>query len=160
MRTPYRIGSGADTHRLEPGLPLIIGGVNIPHTHGFKAHSDGDVLIHAIIDAILGAMGDRDIGFHFPDTNKKWKDADSADLLKNVLLMMQYRGYSISNIDCTVHAQKPTLSNHIPHMISRLAEILDIEAEQINIKAKTGEKIGFIGRQEGIHAQAVVLLYK
>lgn len=160
MRTPFRIGSGTDTHRLEPGLPLIIGGVNVPHTHGFKAHSDGDVLIHAIIDALLGALGQRDIGFHFPDTDVQWKNADSAGLLKIVMHMMHEQGYSISNIDCTIHAQKPRLANHIPHMITRLAGILNIEANQLNIKAKSGEKIGFVGRHEGIYAQAVVLLYK
>lgn len=160
MPSLFRIGLGTDTHRLEPGFPLIIGGVEIPHHKGFIAHSDGDVLIHAVIDALLGAAAMRDIGYHFPDTDAKWKNANSLELLSHVLKLLKEKDYKISNLDCTVHAQQPKLLPYIPEMIARLSNALAIEENSINIKAKTGEKIGFIGKEEGIHAQAVVLIYQ
>jgi 2-C-methyl-D-erythritol 2,4-cyclodiphosphate synthase len=160
MSCSFRIGLGTDTHRLEPGFPLIIGGVEIPHHNGFVAHSDGDVLTHAVIDALLGAAAMRDIGYHFPDSDKKWKDADSIDLLKHVMKLLKQKDYKVSNLDCTVHAQQPKLSSYIPKMISKLSNALALDESCINIKAKTGEKIGFIGKEEGIHAQAVVLIYQ
>lgn len=160
MPSLFRIGLGTDTHRLEPGFLLIIGGVEIPHHKGFIAHSDGDVLIHAVIDALLGAAAMRDIGYHFPDTDAKWKNANSLTLLSHVLKLLKEKDYKISNLDCTVHAQQPKLLPYIPEMIARLSNALAIEENSINIKAKTGEKIGFIGKEEGIHAQAVVLIYQ
>ncbi|MFO8055275.1 MAG: 2-C-methyl-D-erythritol 2,4-cyclodiphosphate synthase [Bacteroidales bacterium] len=160
MLPPVRIGYGTDTHRLKEGLPLIIGGVTIPHNKGVEAHSDGDLLLHAITDAILGALGKRDIGFHFPDTEKQWSKENSFTFLQEALQMMEKENYNISNLDCTIHAQKPKLSPFIPQMTAILSRYMKIEHTQINIKAKTGEKAGFIGREEGMHAQAAILLYK
>ena len=160
MPPSFRIGLGTDTHRLEEDSPLIIGTIQIPHHKGFIAHSDGDVLIHAIIDAILGAMGKRDIGYFFPDDDQKWKNANSADLLKIILSEMKKENYSIGNLDCIIHAQKPKLSGYIPEMTNSIATILDLSISQINIKAKTGEHLGFVGEEKGIQSQAIVLLYK
>ncbi len=155
-----RIGTGSDTHRLRPGLPLVIGGVTIRHSKGFQAHSDGDILIHAIIDALLGAMGKGDIGTHFPDTNPRWKNVKSTVMMQAVMSLLHHAGFSIVNLDCTIHAQRPKLAPHIPHMVDILAGHLKISPQQINIKAKTGEQIGFIGREEGMHAQATVLIHQ
>ena len=160
MSTPFRIGFGTDTHRLEEDYPLIIGTIRIPHSKGFVAHSDGDVLIHAIIDAILGAMAKRDIGYFFPDNNTKWKNASSSDLLRIILTEMAKDNYSIANLDCNIHAQNPKLSSYIPKMIDSLARITELSSSQINIKAKTGEHIGFVGEEKGIYAEAIVLLYQ
>ena len=153
-----RIGFGFDTHRLEEGHILRIGGVSVPSPRGSLGHSDGDVLIHAIIDALLGAAGLRDIGFHFPDTDEKYRGADSRELLAETLVLIRREGFTIGNLDTTVALQSPRLSEKIPEMKDVLCEILQIDTARLSIKAKTGEKIGFIGRQEGISAYAVVLL--
>lgn len=155
-----RIGTGSDTHRLQPGLPLTIGGVTITHSKGFEAHSDGDILIHALIDAILGAMGKGDIGTHFPDTDPRYKNLQSVVMLQSIVSLMHQTGYAIINLDCTIHAQQPKLTPHIPEMIQTLAPHLKVKPEQINIKAKTGERMGFVGREEGMHAQVIVLIHQ
>ncbi|MFW6019006.1 MAG: 2-C-methyl-D-erythritol 2,4-cyclodiphosphate synthase [Bacteroidales bacterium] len=160
MPALFRIGLGSDTHRLEYDNPLILGSIQIPHNKGCVAHSDGDVLIHSIIDAILGAMAKRDIGTYFPDNDEKWKDANSVDLLKIILSEMAKENYVIANLDCIIHAQKPKLSAYIPKMTSALSQLMNLSASQINIKAKTGEHIGFVGEEKGIRAEAIVLLYK
>jgi 2-C-methyl-D-erythritol 2,4-cyclodiphosphate synthase len=154
----YRVGLGHDTHRLESGRTLIIGGVSIPHDMGPVAHSDGDVLLHAITDALLGAAGLGDIGEWFPDSDPQYAGADSGDLLRRVVTELHSRGWRIVNLDCTVFAQRPKLSTHKPAMAARIAELLAVDAEWVNIKAKTGEKVGPIGREEAIAADAVVLL--
>ena len=160
MPPSFRIGFGSDTHRLEYNKPLIIGSVQIPHNKGFAAHSDGDVLLHSIIDAILGAMAKRDIGTYFPDNDKEWKDANSVDLLKIILSEMAKENYTIANLDCIIHAQKPKLSCYIPKITDALSQIMDLAPNQLNIKAKTGEHIGFVGEEKGIQAEAIVLLFK
>lgn len=153
----YRVGQGHDTHRLEPGRPLVIGGVSIPHGAGPVAHSDGDVLLHAITDALLGATGRGDIGEWFPDNDPQFAGADSAGLLANVWADVR-QTWRIINLDCTVHAQRPRLSPYKRAMSKRIADILHLEAEQVNVKAKTGERVGPVGREEAIVAEAVVLL--
>ena len=153
-----RIGHGFDVHRFAENCPLIIGGVNIPHSHGLEAHSDGDVLIHAICDALLGAAGLWDIGHHFPDTDDSFKNIDSRVLLRRVIADLSVRGWAVSNIDATVVAQAPKLAPHIPAMKSLLADDMAISEAELNIKATTTEKLGFTGRKEGIAAHAVVLL--
>ncbi|HOJ76524.1 MAG TPA: 2-C-methyl-D-erythritol 2,4-cyclodiphosphate synthase [Bacillota bacterium] len=153
-----RIGQGYDVHRLVEGRKLIIGGVEIPYEKGLLGHSDADVLTHAIMDALLGAIGAGDIGGHFPDNNQQYKDADSLVLLKQVLDLVAAKGYSIVNIDATIIAQKPKMANFIPQMRQKIAAVATISVEQINIKATTTEGLGFTGRSEGIAAQAVVLL--
>jgi len=155
-----RIGHGYDVHKFSDDSPLVIGGVNIPHTHGLEAHSDGDVLIHAICDALLGAAGLWDIGHHFPDTSDEFKDIDSRLLLRRVVLDLSERGWNVSNIDSTVIAQAPKLAPYIPLMRELLADDLDIHVDAVNIKATTTEKLGFAGRKEGVAAHAVVLLIK
>lgn len=155
-----RIGHGYDVHKFCENSPLIIGGVNIPHTHGLEAHSDGDVLIHAICDALLGAAGLWDIGHHFPDTSDEFKDIDSRILLRRVVSDLAERGWKIGNIDSTVIAQAPKLAPHIPSMRELLSDDLDSNLDAINIKATTTEKLGFAGRKEGIAAHAVVILIK
>lgn len=155
-----RIGQGYDVHQLEAGRKLILGGINIPHTKGCIAHSDGDVLIHAICDALLGAAAARDIGFHFPDTSSEFKNIDSKILLKKTLDIINKKGYTIINIDSTICLQKPKIQNFIPEMIKTLAKVLKTNEENINIKATTTEKLGFIGREEGISAIASVLIQK
>lgn len=156
----YRIGTGYDVHRLQEKLPLIIGGVKIAYHKGCIAHSDGDVLIHAICDALFGAAAMRDIGFHFPDNDSKYKGISSTILLKECVLMIRNAGYEIANIDTTVCLQDPKLSPYIPEMISRLSKTLNIESGKLNIKATTTENLGFEGRGEGISAQAIALLFK
>lgn len=155
-----RIGHGYDVHKFAEGRDLIIGGVTIPHTHGLEAHSDGDVLIHAICDALLGAAGLWDIGHHFPDTDEAFKNIDSRLLLKHVISDLSDRGWRVNNIDSTVIAQAPKLAPFIPDMRTLLAEDLAVEYDAINVKATTTEKLGFVGREEGIAAHAVVLLIK
>jgi 2-C-methyl-D-erythritol 2,4-cyclodiphosphate synthase len=156
----FRIGHGFDVHQLDEGRDLYIGGVNIPHTKGCIAHSDGDVLIHAICDAMLGAAALRDIGFHFPDTDQDFKNIDSKILLKKTHKLIFEKGYSIINIDSTICLQKPKIQEYIPKMIRTLASILNTVEENISIKATTTEKLGYVGREEGISAHAVVLIEK
>ena len=156
---PYRIGQGYDCHALVPGRPLIIGGVKIPHRLGLLGHSDADVLIHAIIDALLGAAALGDIGRLFPDTDPKYSGEDSRILLREAARRVRAVGYEIGNIDATIIAEAPKMALHIPAMISHIAADLDLDPEQVNIKAKTNERLGWEGRQEGIGAQAIVLIH-
>lgn len=153
-----RIGQGFDVHRFAEDRDLIIGGVRIPYEKGLLGHSDADVLLHAISDAILGALGEGDIGKHFPDTDPAFKDADSMVLLDHVWKMAQKKGYRLGNLDGTIIAQQPRMAPYIPEMVNRIAEVLQCDPAQVNIKATTTEKLGFTGRSEGIAAQAVVLL--
>ncbi len=153
-----RIGFGYDVHALTINRKLIMGGVDIPHSHGLLGHSDADVLLHAICDALLGAAGLGDIGKHFPDTDNKFKDISSLILLKEVRLKIQNAGFKISNIDCVVIAEAPKISKYIPKMIENIANALDIASSCINIKATTAEGLGAFGRKEGIAANAVTLL--
>ena len=155
-----RIGQGFDVHAFGEGEFLTLGGIQVPHNKGFIAHSDGDVLIHAICDALLGAANLRDIGFHFPDTDPRYKDADSKLLLKDTFALIQDKGYALGNMDCTVLLENPKVNPHIPAMQKIIAEILDATVDQISIKATRGEKMGFVGNGEGIQAFATVLIYK
>jgi 2-C-methyl-D-erythritol 2,4-cyclodiphosphate synthase len=155
----FRIGEGWDTHALVTGRPLVIGGVHIPHTHGLFGHSDADVLLHAITDALLGAAALGDIGRHFPDTDAQFKGADSWLLLQKVGQLLKTNGYQIGNIDATVIAQAPKLASFIPAMCERIAQALDISAQQVNVKAKTAEKMGPVGEGLSMEARAVVLIY-
>lgn len=155
-----RVGQGFDVHQLVEGRPLIIGGVDIPFEKGLLGHSDADVLLHTISDAILGALGEGDIGKHFPDTDAHYKDADSLELLKQVWNIAKKRNYKLGNLDATIIAQKPKMAPYITDMVAIIAAALEAEMEQVNIKATTTEKLGFTGREEGIAAQAVVLLQK
>lgn len=156
----FRIGQGYDVHQLVEGRPLIIGGITIPHEKGLLGHSDADVLLHTVADACLGAIGEGDIGKHFPDTDPEFKDADSAKLLQYIWAIVKKAGYELGNADCTIIAQSPKMAPYIEEMRIRIAELLDASVEQINVKATTTEKLGFTGRSEGIAAQAVVLLTK
>jgi 2-C-methyl-D-erythritol 2,4-cyclodiphosphate synthase len=156
----FRIGQGFDVHQLTEGRPLIIGGITIPYEKGLLGHSDADVLLHTISDACLGAIGEGDIGRHFPDTDPNFKDADSAKLMEHVWQLVKDRGYELVNADCTIIAQKPKMAPYIQSMKERIAELLNASPEQINVKATTTEKLGFTGRGEGIASQAVVLLKK
>ncbi|MFJ5763247.1 2-C-methyl-D-erythritol 2,4-cyclodiphosphate synthase [Neobacillus sp. NPDC093182] len=156
----FRIGQGFDVHQLTEGRPLIIGGITIPYEKGLLGHSDADVLLHTVSDACLGAIGEGDIGRHFPDTDPNFKDADSAKLLEHVWQLVKDRGYELVNADCTIIAQKPKMAPYIQSMKERIAELLNASPEQINVKATTTEKLGFTGRGEGIASQAVVLLKK
>ncbi|MEY3694360.1 MAG: hypothetical protein RL083_185 [Pseudomonadota bacterium] len=155
---PYRIGQGYDCHALVPSRPLIIGGVTIPHTSGLLGHSDADVLLHAVTDALLGAAGLGDIGQHFPDTDPAFKGADSRQLLRAAAQQVKASGYSIGNIDATIIAQAPKLAPHLAAMIANLSADLGLQAKQLNLKAKTNERLGWEGREEGIAAHAVALL--
>lgn len=155
-----RIGIGYDVHQLSEGYKLILGGVEIPHTKGAVGHSDADVLIHAICDAILGALAIGDIGQHFPDTAEEYKGIDSKILLQKVNELMEEYGYHIGNIDATVVLQKPKIMEYIPQMRLELGKVLEIEADKISIKATTTEKLGFEGREEGVSAQAICLLLR
>lgn len=154
----FRIGQGYDCHALVPGRPLIIGGVTIPHRSGLLGHSDADVLLHAIMDALLGAAGLGDIGRHFPDTDPEYAGADSRVLLRVVGERVRSAAYEIGNIDATVIAQAPKMAPHLPRMIAHIAADLDLSEDRINLKAKTNERLGWEGREEGIGAQAIVLL--
>jgi len=156
----FRIGVGFDAHRLAKGRPLIIGGVKIPYDLGLSGHSDADVLIHAIIDAILGALAMEDIGTHFPDNDPAYKDIDSTILLRKVMELVKKEGYRINNLDNTIVAEMPKLTSHIPGMKERLSNVLEILPGQINIKATTTEGMGFCGRGEGISAISIVSLVK
>jgi 2-C-methyl-D-erythritol 2,4-cyclodiphosphate synthase len=153
-----RVGFGYDVHRLADNRELWLGGVKIDHTQGLMGHSDADVLIHAICDALLGAANLRDIGFHFPDTAGEYKDIDSKILLAKTLEVLAERGYKIGNIDATICAERPKINPHIPQMQKIMAEILEISEEDISIKATTSEKMGFVGREEGFAACAVALI--
>ena len=155
----FRIGEGWDTHALVTGRPLVIGGVHIPHTHGLMGHSDADVLLHAITDALLGAAALGDIGKHFPDTDVQFKGADSWLLLQKVGQLLTSKGHKISNIDATVIAQAPKLASFIPVMCDRIAQALDLHSNQVNVKAKTAEKMGPVGEGLSMEARAVVLIY-
>ncbi|UZH12404.1 2-C-methyl-D-erythritol 2,4-cyclodiphosphate synthase [Halomonas sp. BDJS001] len=153
-----RIGHGFDVHRFGPGDHLMIGGVKLPFEHGFVAHSDGDVLLHAISDALLGACALGDIGRHFPDTDPAWEGADSRELLRHVVMLVQEQGYGVVNIDATLMAQAPKMAPHIEAMRKVIAADLDVGLGQVNVKATTTERLGFTGRGEGIAAEAVVVL--
>ncbi|WP_368505967.1 2-C-methyl-D-erythritol 2,4-cyclodiphosphate synthase [Alkalihalophilus sp. As8PL] len=155
-----RIGQGYDVHQLVEGRPLIIGGITIPYEKGLLGHSDADVLLHTIADAVLGAIAEGDIGKHFPDTEPEFKDADSAELLTHVWKIVKEKGYQLGNIDCTIIAEKPKMAPHINDMRDRIAELLEAEVSQVNVKATTTEKLGFTGRGEGIASLATVLLTK
>lgn len=155
----FRIGEGWDTHALVTGRPLVIGGVHIPHTHGLLGHSDADVLLHAITDALLGAAALGDIGRHFPDTDAQFKGADSWLLLQKVGQLLTANGFQVGNIDATVIAQAPKLASFIPAMCERIAQALNISLIQVNVKAKTAEKMGPVGEGLSMEARAVVLIY-
>jgi len=156
----YRIGQGFDIHKLDFGLPLIIGGIKFDYEKGFVAHSDGDVLIHAIIDSLLGALAIGDIGTLFPDTDETYKDADSKNLLKIVVKKIQEKGYKIVNLDTTIKAQKPKMRNKIDDIRKSLASIMEIPVDCISVKAKTMESLGFIGEGLAIASDSIVLLEK
>jgi len=155
-----RVGNGYDVHRLVEGRKLILGGVDVPHSMGLDGHSDADALVHALCDALLGALGAGDIGKYFPDTDPKWKGISSLHLLKEVMRMCREKGFELANADSVIVAQKPKLAPYISEMKKNIASILDVEADQINIKATTTERLGFAGREEGISAYAVALLVK
>ena len=157
---PFRIGFGYDTHRLVPDRKLILGGVEIPHHLGLLGHSDADVLLHAICDAFLGALNLRDIGFHFPDTDPRYKNADSRIFLEDANKLIQEKGYELGNVDCTIIAEKPKINPHIPAMQEVIADILGVETDRISIKATTHEKTDATGREESMVAQAVALLIR
>lgn len=153
-----RVGQGCDIHRLVPGRKLIIGGIEIPHELGLLGHSDADVLLHAITDALLGATGMGDIGRHFPDADERYRGADSRDLLRAVRDMLAGAGWRIVNVDSTINAQRPKMAPYIPAMVVSIAGDLDIPADCVNVKAKTAERLGFVGREEGISCEAVALV--
>lgn len=155
-----RVGLGYDVHCLVEGRELWLGGVKIDHSLGLDGHSDADVAIHALCDAILGAAAMRDIGYHFPPSDNKYKNIDSKLLLKDVVKIVKEKGYKVGNIDITICAERPKINPHIPAMINTLAPILEIEEDEVSIKATTTEKLGFVGKEEGIAAHAVVLIEK
>lgn len=154
----FRIGFGYDAHRLVEGRPLILGGISIPFAKGLLGHSDADVLTHAVIDAILGALARGDIGRHFPDTDPAYKDIQSLRMLEQVIQWVEEAGYQVNNVDSTIVAQKPKLAPYIPGIQARLSGILGVPVHQISVKAKTSEGMGFCGREEGMEAYAVVSL--
>ena len=154
----FRIGIGNDTHRLVAGRTLILGGVRIESERGAEGHSDGDALIHAIADAILGALCEGDIGMHFPDHDPQWKDADSSELLARIVWLAKERGFEIENVDATVMLERPKLREHIVAMRENLARVLNVETGRVSVKAKTGEGLDAVGRGEAVSAQAVILL--
>jgi len=153
-----RVGFGYDVHPLVEGRPLILGGIKIPYLYGLQGHSDADVLLHAISDALLGAIAEGDIGRHFPDTDPQYKNIRSTILLKKVMTRMREKGFHILNIDATILAQRPKLSDHILRMVKEIADVLEIETGRVNVKATTSEGLGFAGRGEGISAYAVALV--
>ena len=153
-----RIGHGYDVHRLVEGRDLILGGVKIPYHLGLDGHSDADVLLHAVMDALLGAAGLRDIGYHFPDTDMRYKGADSMKLLACVAQKIADAGYRVSNVDVTMIAQMPKLKPHIPQMMENIAKVLDVDVRRVNVKATTEERLGFTGNMEGMSCHAVCLL--
>ena len=154
----FRIGFGYDAHRLVEGRPLILGGVGIPHTLGLLGHSDADVLTHAVMDALIGALGMGDIGRHFPDTDPDYKGADSLSMLRRVIEWVKRDGFGVNNVDATIVAEGPKLASYLPAMRKKLACVLDAPSNKINIKATTTEGMGFCGRQEGIAAYAMISL--
>ena len=157
---PFRIGQGYDCHALVEGRPLILGGVTIPHTKGLLGHSDADALLHAITDALFGAVALGDIGRHFPDTDPAFAGADSRVLLREAVKRVSEAGYAIGNVDATIIAQRPKMAPHISQMVTNIAADLGVDAAQVNIKAKTNEKLGYLGREEGIATEAVVLVFR
>jgi len=159
MTSNIRVGFGFDVHRLEKGKKFILGGIEIPNEKGPTGHSDADVLIHALCDALLGAAGLRDIGFHFPNTDQQFKNIDSTLLLKKVCDLLQEKKYSIGNIDITVVLERPKVNPHTEDMKKKLSEVMNISPEQISIKATTNERMGFIGKGKGVAAYAVVLIF-
>ncbi len=160
MKSSIRIGQGFDVHAFSPDRPLILGGVQVPFEKGLAGHSDADVLLHAVTDALLGALGWGDIGKWFPDSDSQWKGADSAVLLEKVWQRAAGEGWVVVNCDCTVLAERPKLAPYIDSMNERVADILGTQAEQVSVKATTTEKLGFVGREEGIAAMAVILIEK
>ena len=154
----FRVGQGFDVHEFAVNRPLILGGVTIPYEKGLIGHSDADVLLHTVTDAALGAIGEGDIGRHFPDTDPEFKDADSAKLLSYIWEIVEEKGYKLGNVDCTIIAQAPKMAPYINQMRDRIAELLNANPSQVNVKATTTEKLGFTGRGEGIAAQATILL--
>ena len=156
----FRTGFGYDVHQLRAGLPFWLGGIEVPHTHGALGHSDADVLIHVICDALLGAANLRDIGFHFPDTDPQYKGIDSKKLLAGVMQLLRAKGYEVGNIDSTICLEQPKVNPHIPDMQRVLAGVMAVDPDLISIKATTTEKLGFVGRQEGVAAYATVLIVK
>lgn len=156
----FRVGQGFDVHEFAEGRPLIIGGIEVPSDKGLLGHSDADVLLHTVTDAALGAIGEGDIGHHFPDTDPEWEGADSAKLLSFIWNKVEAKGYTLGNVDCTIMAQAPKMAPYIEQMRNRIAELLHAEPSQVNVKATTTEKLGFVGRKEGIAAMATILLIK
>ena len=160
MRVPFRIGQGFDVHAFAAGRRLVIGGVEIPHEKGLLGHSDADVLLHAICDALLGAAALGDIGRHFPDTDPRYKGIDSRELLRHVAKLIRGADLAIANVDATIIAQAPRMAPHIPKMVANIAADLGVETARVNVKATTTEQLGFAGRGEGIAAQAICLLIR
>jgi 2-C-methyl-D-erythritol 2,4-cyclodiphosphate synthase len=156
--TPHRIGQGYDVHVFEPGDHVTLGGVRIPHTQGIRAHSDGDVLLHAVCDALLGAAALGDIGVHFPDTDPRWRGADSRVFLRHVRELLEQRSFAIVNVDTTVLAEAPRLGKHRETMRANIAADLNLPLERVNVKATTSEGVGFIGRREGLACHAIALI--
>ncbi|MEG2366210.1 MAG: 2-C-methyl-D-erythritol 2,4-cyclodiphosphate synthase [Alistipes sp.] len=156
----FRIGHGYDVHALRDGLPLILGGIGIPHAKGCVAHSDGDVVIHALCDALLGAAALGDIGLHFPDTSDEFAGIDSKILLRKVVALLRTEGYTIGNVDCTISMQRPKLRPHIDAMRAAIAEAMEVNVDCVSVKATTTEHLGFEGREEGVSTAAVALIYK
>lgn len=156
----FRVGTGYDVHKLVPERKLILCGVEVPYELGLLGHSDADVALHALSDALLGAAALGDIGKHFPDTDERFKDADSAKLLEHVVHLVEEKGWQVNNVDVTIIAQKPKLASYIPAMRSRVAQVLKIDEDCVNVKATTTEKLGFTGRGEGIAAEAIASLVK
>lgn len=154
----FRIGHSMDIHPLVPDRPLILGGIHIPHDKGLFGHSDADCLLHAITEAIIGALGLGDIGTYFPDTDPQYKNIDSKQLLQQAVELMEDHGYTVNNLDCTIYAERPKMAPYIPEMRVIIAKLLKTDIANINIKATRGEKMGFIGREEGIASEAVILL--
>lgn len=160
MAPPFRVGMGFDVHRLVRGRELWLGGVRIEHEYGCDGHSDADVLLHAICDALLGAAALRDIGFHFPNTDSNFKNIDSKILLKQVVELLKEKGWSVGNIDATLAMEKPKINPHIPAMVKTIAPILNVEEDCVSIKATTNETLGYVGKEEGVNAWAVAMIYK
>lgn len=160
MNCDFRVGNGYDVHRLAEGLTLTLGGVAIPHTKGCVAHSDGDVIVHALCDALLGALALGDIGHHFPDTSAEFAGIDSKILLRRTYALVQEQGYSLVNADITLLLQAPKIAPYVPQMRQALASVLGVDVSRVAIKATTGERLGFVGREEGVEAFASVLICK
>ena len=157
---PFRIGFGYDVHRFAEGRELWLGGVSIPHSEGLLGHSDADVLLHAVCDALLGAVAFGDIGQHFPDTDQAWKGADSKKLLEAVVKLLDDAGWQVGNVDCTLVLERPKIMPHAPRMRSTMAALLGIPEDAVSIKATTNEKLGYVGREEGACAHAVALVFR